>query len=201
MTRSLNSAKVLSLEFKEFKTRISDSSYKGLDRYRRILAKADDETAQKKLKLVEKLMRAMIKSGDATLRRRVPGSGTRKEVERQYNDSARNRALDRVGKKYTTIVYEDPEYVEVQAKMRRRKRKREEGEERPRNIWIEAVTQARKQLKVEGFVCVRKEPKDPDSKADVLGAKVYARACEIKKDLQAAKDAAKAEATAETTEQ
>ena len=173
----MKSAQVLSSEISDFKKAVKASDYNALNRYRKLLAKSECEERDRKLSLVEKNMRVLIRAGEA--KRKIRKGGERVEVEREYGDTPANRRLDRVGKKYTVVRYENCEYEERDPVMRRRKRVRDENAPKKTNAWILAVTQARQELGVTGFVCVRKEPSDPENEADQLGAKVYARAREL----------------------
>lgn len=158
--------------------------YHKLGRLRRALAKlAPDAEAAQRVAVVEKRMRALIKSGGAKVRRRKPGTGERVEEQRVYGDTAANRRLGRVGQAYTVVRHRGAEYEERDAVLRRRKRARPGAA--VVNSWLDAVARAKAELGAQGFVKIRREPLDPGDERDVLGARVYARAKELHAEIKA----------------
>lgn len=188
--RGLKSSKVMEMDLKTFRAYIrSDPPFSALKNYRRVLDKSiradqDPELNLKKIKTVEKAMRLHIDSG-LKKKRRKPGTGTRVEVKKVYQDNKNNRALNRVGQEFITYKWVDAETEEVPVKLRRRKRRRpqdpdEAGEKRV-NLWIESVNEAKKELGAPKWCIIRKNPKDPDNVTpeEELSCKLYARAMEI----------------------
>lgn len=185
--RGITNSKLLSMDIKSFRSHLRKSpKYSTLMRYRRNLSNIDetdeekDKLNNKKLLAVEKLLRSMINDG-VKISRRKPGSGVRKEVEYEYKDTLSNRKLNRVGEKYTRVVYEDYETEEKDAVLRRRKRKRNSDKPKKTNLWIESVQIAKQELNAPKWIVIRKEVKDENSDEQKLAVKIYNRAMELMK--------------------
>lgn len=171
---------------REFERRIGlIDSFGKLNKLRFVLNSAsyteDEAMKRKKLNIVEKRMRAISETGAVVKRVRKAGTGTKVEEEHIYTDNKANRDAGRVGQTYKKVKYTDAEYEERPVKMRRIRRTSAGGEDKPKrtNMWIEAVQQAKAALGAPSFVIVRKEVSDPSDAQQVMGQKVYQKACEI----------------------
>ncbi len=187
----MNSASLLSShidEFSEYMNRAgSTKSYNTLLGMRSKLKKhlKSEENENRvvsfdKIKIIEARMTELLSNG-VTNKRRKEGTGTKRVLESEYKDNATNRKLERVGKKYQTVIYEEAEYEEIPVKPFRptkstKKRKRGTSITSP---WILAMKQAKEELKAPAFVLARKEVSNPEDPKQVLGNKVYLRAKEI----------------------
>lgn len=150
----------------------------------------------RKIRFVQNLMSACLEEGNTTRRRR-PGTGQRVVVQVEYRDTPDNRRKGRVGKTYERVEYKDAEWIDhKQTTMRKMKVKSTEPEIEGftapvrRNLWIEAVAEANEVVMAglenpPKFVPVRKEVKDPSDEKQVLGHKLYLKACEIMERLRA----------------
>ena len=174
----------------EFKRLVQlETRYTTLNRYARGYQNNGDDA---RLRVVNRRLQQLAKNGDLKTRRRKEGTGKRVEKTFVYNDTPSNRKLERVGKEYKKWVWEDAEYEEIERKIRRRRAKKrtaEEGLDEPekkkrRNLWIEAITQAKTELKAPAFLIVRREVKDPNDKTQKMGVKVYERAVQIMAKLK-----------------
>lgn len=201
---SLNSRTVLAMTRKDFATILSTSepSYNTLNRYRKVLTKSykedEDKDTLRKLTSVEKIMKDLVKDGESVKRRKA-GTGTRVEKELEYKDTAANRKLDRVGKKYTRVVWQDAEFEEKPRKVRKRRRVSkpqtdETGEAVPKkkNLWITAVARAKEELDAPKMLIIRREARNPENPDEVFGVKVYERAVEIMRKAREEESAAAA---------
>lgn len=191
------SEKLLSMRFAAFKKHLEDTprKYATLSKYRKVFAAVDPETStpanRKKLRLVEKQMDAIIAAGLTTKRRR-PGTGTRVVEKLVYQDTPGNRRLNRVGQEYERVIYQDAVWDDLQRSQKRRRRRAARGTDGAprRNLWIDAVQQAKAELGAPKFVIVRKEAKDAEDEAQKVGVAVYNRAVEIMAASKAASEAA-----------
>lgn len=187
--RMIKHANKPELDVGEFKDRIRhEDNYNTLNRYR----KQFEEDADRQ-KVLHQHLRKLSKDGAFQIKRRVAGTGTRKEVEEVYKDTLQNRKMDRVGQKYTRVIWENAEYEEAQRKIRKRKRISSDGSsagKKRRNAWLEAVGKAKEELEAPRMTKPKKEG-DPQS----LECKVYARAIEL---MPSIKESIKAEREAES---
>jgi hypothetical protein len=135
-------------------------------------------------------MRNKLTRQQVRTRRRIPGTGTKVKVKKQYKDTPDNRRKGRVGEYYFVDKYENADYEErSQVKFRRVKTKKKVDPNAPKkqSVWIKAMQMAKEELGVpkNTMLIVRKEPKDPSDETQILGARVYKRAIEIKERLRA----------------
>lgn len=176
-------------DMKSFKKIIkaNDSSYTAIASLRGYLAKKErTELTTRKIRYLQNIMRSELKEGGITTKRRVPGTGEKVIVKVEYRDTPENRKMNRVGQTYDKVTYKNAEYTDyVQKKMRRYKTKRptrvdDDGNPiKRRNVWIEAVTQAKANYGVPNLVVVRKEVTDKNDPDQVMGKKVYIEAKKI----------------------
>lgn len=168
----------------EFKARIAlEPRYSTLTSLAKKMQQIKDK---KRLRIVTKRIEELQKSGELKKKVRVEGTGTRVEKTFVYAKTKTNDELGRSGKEYTKLVWEGAEYEEQDRRIRKRRIRDEaaEGEDttnnkRPKNRWILALEQAKKELNVNGLVIVRREALDRDDEKQVLGERVYKRAREI----------------------
>lgn len=167
--------------------RNEEHTLKNLTRIRNSLAGGmEGEEQQKKLRLVEALMRKKLKEGEKVLKRKA-GTGERTVVEMVYRDTPGNRRLERVGKTYSKVSYTNPEMVETRIRIGRRRRapvendpEQPDSKKKKKNVWIQAVETAKRELQAPAFVIIRKESPDPND----LGVSIYNRAKAIVHALQ-----------------
>lgn len=183
-------------KFSEFRKYLeaNPKKYNTLNRYRVLFAPDMSGNGRRKLKLVEAAMQVILDEG-ASIKRRVPNTGTREEIEAVYKDTASNQKLNRVGQTYKKVVYTNSEFEETKRfKMRRRRRNLNADPNKPvhKNLWIDSIGIAKAELNTPKLVIVRKAITDPTDESQVLGNKVYLRAKEIMVAAQAVAAAAKA---------
>ena len=190
--------------------------FKELERYRRTLkrfialqeSKESDDVSAEDAKLLKKarakysflenVMRKRVKEG-VTGKRRIPGTGTKKVVEREYLDTPANRTAGLVGKTYTRTVWENAEYEEYKRNIRTNKRRRvvKEGAQPVRQVWMVACERAKAEFDdfpKNKWVAPVKAVKDEADPMQVMGHKLYLRAMEIKEEIKAERAASKAAA-------
>lgn len=165
---------ILSLNSTEFDAFMAQACYKTLKKLQKASSK-DDKWKEKNLS-INRVLRTRIKEG-YKITRRKPGSGQRVEITKTYIDSAMNRKLNRVGQNYTTVSYENPEYIETLPREKTKKRRRSNNLKK--NCWIEAVCEAKLQLNAPSWVVIRKVVDNPCDEQQILGHKVYTTAMEI----------------------
>lgn len=203
---------LLKASYPAFKKALEEhgSGYNSLSTLRSYLMgqeKISNVTARK-IRLVQGMMSACLEDGKTTRRRR-PGTGERVVVKVQYRDTPDNRRKGRVGKTYERVEYKDAEWVDhKQTTMRKMKVKPTEPEidgftpPVRRDLWIEAVAEANTAVMAglenpPKFVPIRKEVKDPSDEKQVLGHKLYLKACEIMERLRAEQASKKVEQASE----
>ena len=189
-------ANMATAKFSEFRKFLeaNPKKYNTLNRYRVLFAPDMSGNGRRKLKLVEAAMQVILDEG-AIIKRRVPNTGTREEIEAVYKDTASNQKLNRVGQTYKKVVYTNSEFEETKRfKMRRRRRNLNADPDKPvhKNLWIDSIGLAKAELNTPKLVIVRKAITDPADESQVLGNKVYLRAKEIMVAAQAVAAAAKA---------
>ncbi len=183
-------------KFSEFRKYLeaNPKKYNTLNRYRVMFAPDMSGNGRRKLKLVEAAMQVILDEG-ASIKRRVPNTGTREEIEAVYKDTASNQKLNRVGQTYKKVIYTNSEFEETKRfKMRRRRRNLNADPNKPvhKNLWIDSIGLAKAELNTPKLVIVRKAITDPADESQVLGNKVYLRAKEIMVAAQAVVAAEKA---------
>jgi len=190
-TNSLLNSSFLVKDDKEFKDRVAaETRYQSLSNLARKTHSARDK---RRLAIVTKRIDEMQKSGELKKKVRVPGTGERVEKTFVYNDSVQNKKLGRVGKEYKKWVWEGAEYAEEVRKVNKRRIRPVDREgnnvvtKRPKNRWILAIEQAKKEMDLTGLVIVRREALDRQDENQLIGEKVYKRARQIM-DENAAKD-------------
>jgi hypothetical protein len=126
-------------------------------------------------------MREILDSG-YVVKKRTQGTGSRIEEEKEYKDTPSNRALGRVGLKYRSVRFENPDYHFIAPKLRRKRKVRSEEEKKnaKTNLWIASVGQAKLELDAPKWVVIRREALVSGGAGDDdIGVKVYKRAMEI----------------------
>lgn len=162
----------------EFRHRIAhEKRLSVLNRMRNRSIKDENET---RLRYIHARM-CEVASGQ-TVKKRVPGSGTKVTKTFQYKPTKANIQAGREGE-YTREVWENAEYTYVPRKIRKRRIKfqNEEKKRRAPNQWLKAMELAKAELNAPAFCIVRKQSDDPND----VGVKVYLRA---KKIMQEAKE-------------
>ena len=134
----------------------------------------------KKARAVYAMLRARVDVG-VPLKRRKPGTGSKRELQVEYKDTPANRKAGRVGTTYAKVVYEDAETEDVIRKLRRHKRASDPSKKRTGNAWIQAVASAKKEMNAPAFLIIRKQSDDPTD----IGVSVYKRAKEIMAEAKA----------------
>ena len=174
---------ILTAKYADFKSFIdaTPKKYNTLNRYRTILTPDMSANGRRKLKTIEEMMQVIIDVGHTT-QRRVANTGTRETIELVYKDTVSNQKLNRVGQKYTKVVYTGATFEDSKRlKMRRRRRNTNANPDVPHrtNLWIEAIGKAKVELETPKLVIVRKVVSDPTNEKQIIGHKVYLRAKEI----------------------
>ena len=162
------------METKDFKKYLEEAKFNSLLKLRKTLLNFEEQ--KKKTKLVEKRLRERIQEG-YTIRRRKAGSGERVEVTKVYKDSPNNQRLNRVGQEYKTVVYRNSDFEEVVPRIPKRPKRRANNSQK--NCWLESVAEAKAKLNAPKWVVIRKELKNPEDPAEVMGHRVYTSAMEI----------------------
>jgi hypothetical protein len=169
--------KYVDLDDGKFKEYVKGASYPNLVKLRKELRANED--LKSRLQRTEKRMREILESG-YVVKKRTQGTGSRIEEEKEYKDTPSNRALGRVGLKYRSVRFENPEFHFIAPKLRRKRKVRSEEEKKnaKTNLWIASVGQAKLELDAPKWVVIRREA--PVGAADDdIGVKVYKRAMEI----------------------
>ena len=164
----------------------TDVSFRALQNFTRDLTRkfniTDDERIRRIYKIISKKMKKMLEDGYVN-KKRVPNTGTKVEERRFYEDNAKNRNLNRVGKPYIYTYWQNAQMRDVTPRVKRVQRAVNGEKPRQSNKWIESVKQARTELLKEGhdfkFVTIRKEASNPDDKDQTLGVLLYQRALAI----------------------
>ena len=193
VSTAMNMATVKFSEFRKY-LEANPKKYNTLNRYRVLFAPDMSGNGRRKLKLVEAAMQVILDEG-ASIKRRVPNTGTREEIDAVYKDTASNQKLNRVGQTYKKVIYMNSEFEETKRfKMRRRRRNINADPNKPvhKNLWIDSIGLAKAEFNTPKLVIVRKVITDPADESQVLGNKVYLRAKEIMVAAQAVAAAAKA---------
>ena len=174
---------------------VSEVEFTTLEKYRKVLKRyinkyAESDThksgvnqIKKKFAALEHVMKKRTKAG-VMGRRRVAGTGERKEVTLKYKDTASNRAQRRVGEEYTRVTWEGSEFEEYKRNIRTKKRKKvgPRDPNKPANTWIKAFTKAKSEfpeIAPNTWVAPKKVVTDPSNAQEVLQNRVYLRAMEI----------------------
>lgn len=187
----------------ELKARLElQDSFGVVNRARNRIAKSDEPDLQT-IRILEKHLSTLAENDQTVLKgkRRKEGTGKRVEQKLVYKDTPENRKRNRVGQEYTRVIWEDAEYEEVGRKIRRVKRSKvkRDGESKPRkNVWIEALQQAKQEAGVGkgSFVVVKKESSDPED----MGVKIYHRAREIMTEMRNKANGASSESQSQQME-
>lgn len=194
---------LLSASFEKFKEMLNEEKrgYNSLASLRSFLSKQESITpvTLNKIRFVQRKMNDCLAQGKVT-RRRVPGTGERVTVDKEYKDTPENRKRNRVGQTYQRTVYENAEYLDHrQQKMRRKRVKRSDEDVSDgieyvrRNFWIEAMAIAKRNLGAPAFVVVRKEIDDQADETQILGYKVYVEARRVLEELRKEDETLRAE--------
>lgn len=213
---SLNKKELREANYNAFKRALdkAEPSYNSLSTLRAWFYRQDDQSAlvDKKIRHIQNRMKKMAESGERVQKRRVPGTGEKVETEKVYTDTPENRKLNRVGQTYKVTRYVNAEYVDYQQKSFRRlnlnKRKRkdegEDGEPKKKkreSVWIQASRMAKEEMNTPSMIKLRKQITDPESEQQQYEHKVYLRAMEIMRELQAQREKEKAEQAAAAQEE
>ena len=149
-TTSLLNSSFIVKDDKEFKDRVAaETRYQSLSNLARKTHSARDK---RRLAIVTKRIDEMQKSGELKKNVRVPGTGERIENTFVYKDSVQNQKLGRVGKEYKKWVWQGAEYTEEVRKVNKRRIRPVDAEgnnivtKRPKNRWILAIEQAKKEM-------------------------------------------------------
>jgi hypothetical protein len=169
--------KYVNLDDDNFKKYVKEASYPNLVKLRKELLA--NEELKNRLQRTEKRMREILDSG-YVVKKRMQGTGSRIEQEKEYKDTPSNRALGRVGLTYKSVRFENPDYHFIAPKLRRKRKVRSEEEKKnaKTNLWIASVGQAKLELDAPKWVVIRREALDSGA-ADDIGVRVYKRAMEI----------------------
>lgn len=158
-----------------------------------------------KMNAILRILNERVGEGES-VRRRVPGTGTKEVKTFVYADTPANQRKGCVGKSYEKVVYVGGEFVEVKRKRIKNSRllspeekkiRAEKRAGREPSLWMKATELARAEFPDAAKKCVlfKKTLGENPTEAQIFANKVYLRAKQIHVDLQSQKAAPVAAAT------
>jgi hypothetical protein len=150
-----------------------------------------------KMNAILRILNERVGEGES-VRRRVPGTGTKEVKTFIYADTPANQRKGCVGKSYEKVVYTGGEFVEVKRKRIKNSRllspeekkiRAEKRAGREPSLWMKATELARAEFPDAAKKCVlfKKTLGENPTEAQIFANKVYLRAKQIHADLQAQK--------------